>query len=218
MANDVSDNAPAHRRAELLCLLLRLLGLPIDSPVAVVNRVLSDLGSIARAAREAPVQLDQMLALGEEIAAIGRSVLDIAERLDEHAIAILELGARIDGRAGELIDLGTRIHALGDRVDARGEEVAIQAGAVVETATELIAVLPTLERALEMATPLEGAIDRFGRLVDRLPGGRRPEVASPPASLPHSTGQPPPGRPPRIPGGPARFAGTGELPGEYPDE
>jgi hypothetical protein len=30
-----------------------------------------------------------------------------------------------------------------------------------------------------MATPLEGAIDRFGRLVDRLPGGaarRRPDA------------------------------------------
>ncbi len=56
-----------------------------------------------------------------------------------------------------------------------------------ETGSELIAVLPTLERALEMATPLEGAIDRFGRLVDRLPGGtarrrvsRRPIRPRPP--------------------------------------
>ncbi|MBV8942247.1 MAG: hypothetical protein JO240_10980, partial [Solirubrobacterales bacterium] len=45
------------------------------------------------------------------------------------------------------------------------------AGRLAETGSELIAVLPALERAMEMASPLEGAIDRFGRLVDRLPGG-----------------------------------------------
>jgi hypothetical protein len=47
--------------------------------------------------------------------------------------------------------------------------------------------MPTLERALQMASPLEGAIDRFGRLVDRLPGGapRRPDAES--SSGPAST-------------------------------
>ena len=42
---------------------------------------------------------------------------------------------------------------------------------MAETGSELIGVLLAFERALQMATPLEGAIDRFGRLVDRLPGG-----------------------------------------------
>lgn len=187
--------------------MLRLLGLPLDSPQTIVTRVLSDLGAVARAAREAPGQLDRMLELGEEIAAIGRSVLEIAERLDERAAAILvlgarldaraeailELGARLDGRTTELIDLGVRMHDLGDRVDARGAEVAGQASAVVDTATELITVLPTLERALQLATPLEGAIDRFGRLVDRLPGGRRADPGAPPgpATRPDAGGAPP---------------------------
>ena len=35
-------------------------------------------------------------------------------------------------------------------------------------------MIPTLERAIALASPLEGAIDRFGRFVDRLPGGQRP--------------------------------------------
>jgi hypothetical protein len=178
--------------------LLHLLGLPIEPPHVIVNRVLSDLSAVARAAREAPAQLDQMLDLGQEIAAIGRSVLEIAERLDERAAAILvlgarldaraeailELGERLDGRTTALIELGTRMHDLGDRVDARGAEVAGQASAVVDTATELITVLPALERALQLATPLEGAIDRFGRLVDRLPGGRRPDAGATPAPAP----------------------------------
>jgi hypothetical protein len=218
---------------------LHVLGVQLDPPHAIVSRVLSDLGAIARAAREAPAQLDRMLELGEEIAAIGRAVLEIAERLDEHAVtmlvlgerldaraeailelgtrldaraeAILELGARLDGRTTELIELGTRMHALGDRVDARGAEVATQAGAVADTATELITVLPTIERALQLATPLEGAIDRFGRLVDRLPGGRRPDAGSSesvsrlePGSSPTATPDPDRPRPvrwPRSPGG-----------------
>jgi hypothetical protein len=109
--------------------------------------------------------------LGEEIASIGRGVLEIAERLDQRAEAIMVLGERLEARAGELLALGTNIRDLGERVDATGVEIVDRATRVVETGSELIGVLPALERALEMATPLEGAIDRFGRLVDRLPGG-----------------------------------------------
>lgn len=226
---------------------MRVLGLPIETPQAAVNRILSDLGAVARTARDAHVQLDRLLELGEEMAAIGRAVLEIAERLDARAASILDLGDRLDGRARaildlgerldaraeailtagaqldrrgaalielgerldgrgesivgqgdrldargtELVDLGIQMQALGDRVDARGAEVADQAAAVVETATELIAVLPTLERALQMATPLEGAIDRFGRLVDRLPGGRRPDAGAPQPPAPLPAGRPP---------------------------
>jgi hypothetical protein len=150
---------------------VRLLGLPIEPPRVVINRVRSDLAAVARAARAAPAQLDQILALGEEIAAIGQSVLEVAERLDRRAAAIMELGERLDGRTGELIELGQRMEDLGRGIDARGGEIVAGANLVADTGAELIAALPTLERAVEMATPLEGAIDRFGRLVDRLPGG-----------------------------------------------
>lgn len=138
---------------------MRILGLPIEPPQAVVNRVLSDLSAIARAARETPAQLQQLRELGQELVAIGESVLEIAERLDQRAAAIMELG---------------------ERIDVRGAEIVERAGQVTETGTELIAVLPALERAIEMATPLEGAIDRFGRLVDRLPGGGVRGRPSPP--------------------------------------
>jgi hypothetical protein len=150
---------------------VRLLGVPIEPPQAVVNRVLSDLGAVARAARSAPAQLDRVLELGEEMASIGRAVLEIAERLDRRAAAIMALGERLDSRAVELIELGAEMRELGQRIDVRGSEIVDGASRVVETGGELITVLPAFERALEMATPLEGAIDRFGRLVDRLPGG-----------------------------------------------
>jgi hypothetical protein len=170
---------------------MRVLGLPIESPQTVATRIASDIGSIARLARSAPAQLDRMLELGEEIADIGRGLLEIAERLDRRAEAVMDLGDRLDRRAGELLDMGGHMQSLGERVDARGAEIVDRAGRVVQTGSELIAVLPALERALDMATPLEGAIDRFGRFVDRLPGGQRPRSgaagteagAAPPADL-----------------------------------
>jgi hypothetical protein len=157
---------------------VRLLGLPIEPPQAIVNRILSDLSAVARAARTAPAQLDRVLELGEEIASTGRLVLEVAERLDQRAAAFLALGERLDSRAVELIELGASVRDLGERIDDRGAEIVDRATRVVDTGSELITALPAFERALEMATPLEGAIDRFGRLVDRLPGGaagrRRP--------------------------------------------
>jgi hypothetical protein len=158
---------------------MRVLGLPLESPQTVANRIASDVAALARLARAAPAQLDRMLELGEEIASIGRGLLEIAERLDRRAEAVMALGDRLDRRAGELIDLGGNMQLLGEQVDARGAEIVDRAAAVVQTGSELINVLPALERALDMATPLEGAIDRFGRFVDRLPGGgQRPQRPS----------------------------------------
>jgi hypothetical protein len=179
---------------------VRLLGLPIESPPAVLNRILSDVGAVARLARSAPAKLDRILELGEEMAIIGHAVLEIAERLDARAEAVMILGERLDRRAVELIELGENMRELGERVDFRGAEIVDRATRVAATGGELIGALPAFERALEMATPLEGAIDRFGRLVDRLPGGtprRRPGPAgpAPPTGEPLRRGPEPPADP-----------------------
>ena len=166
---------------------MRVLGLPIEPPQVVINRALADLGAIARLARAAPAKLDRILELGAQLTRIGRGVLEVTERLDRRAEAVLRMGESLDARAAELVALGSRMEALGERIDVRGAEIVEGATAVVETGDELIAVLPALERALEMASPLEGAIDRFGRLVDRLPGGARRRAGEPPG--------PPTGRP-----------------------
>jgi hypothetical protein len=141
----------------------------------------SDLAALERLVRTAPGQFDRALKLAEELVEIGRRVLTIAERLDRRAAAITELGERLDARATQLLDLGAEMRELGGRIDVRGAEIVDRASLVVESAGELIAVLPTLERALELATPLEGAIDRFGRLVDRFPGAGSGTRRRPPA-------------------------------------
>jgi hypothetical protein len=149
---------------------VRVLGIPVSSPYALAERTAADVAAFERLLRDAPRQIDRALRLAEELVEIGQRVLEIAERLDGRAETILKLGERLDRRAGELLVLGGEMRALGGQIDARGAEIVERATAVSTTATELIAVLPTLERAIDLATPLEGAIDRFGRLVDRFPG------------------------------------------------
>lgn len=162
-----------------------LPGLPLALPQAVLNRIAGDLNALARIARTAPRQLDRLLDLGEQLVAIGHEAVLIGERIDARAEQILTLGERIDARAqqilavGErldlrgtaLVELGEELRAAGEQIDARGAEIVDRAAHVARTGSELVNVIPTLERAIQMTTPLEGAIDRFGRLVDRLPGG-----------------------------------------------
>jgi hypothetical protein len=94
-----------------------------------------------------------------------------------------KLGKRVDKRGAEIVD--------------RGDEIVAGAASVAETGSELIGMLPALERAIEMASPLEGAIDRFGRLVDRLPGGQARRTSGPfEADATDLATEPRPGGPP----------------------
>lgn len=109
-----------------------------------------------------------MLSLGEEVVTLGYRLLELGERLDARGETVAALGERLDRRAQELLELGTELTLTGDRIDSRGGELAERVGDVARTGADLIATIPPLE----IATPLEGAIDRVGRLVDRLPGGQ----------------------------------------------
>ena len=159
---------------------MRVLGLPIYTPRAVVSRAISDITAIERLVRSLPDQLERGLAIGDELVEIGHQVLEVAERLDDRAVTFNDLGDRLDVRAGELLELGQSIRDLGDRIDDTGVEIVERAGQVVNTAAELITLLPAMERALDLASPLGGAIDRFGRMVDRFPGAPSPRRREPP--------------------------------------
>lgn len=103
-------------------------------------------------------RLDEAIGAVRSIDSRAEDVLGIAERM-------LELGERIDLRAEALL-------AVGDRVDVVANEAIIEARNVQLAAAQVAAALPLLQRALELAEPLEGAVERIGRIVDRVPGGR----------------------------------------------
>jgi len=101
---------------------------------------------------------------------------------------LLERLDAIDARMGEVIDLagdvrdgmesgisavreldhrGASVLTLAERLDAR-------AGEVLAAIDELDKLAPTAATLAASVEPLQGASERLGRIVDRLPGGRRP--------------------------------------------
>jgi hypothetical protein len=157
---------------------------PLLLPSRMALRALADLESIARAPGRLAERLDGLaeradrievtmvhgvdaavalerradaaLVLAEQALTRFDALLAAAERLDARAVAVLELGERVDARGAQVAEEGRLLREAAAEVALRGAQVA--------------EALPLLERAVTMAEPLEGAVERFGRIVDRLPG------------------------------------------------
>ena len=142
-------------------------------PPRLLMRALDDLHEIAVAARDIgprlgtlqdradsiEEQLGEAIEIARAIEARGREAIEMAERIDARALAILDLADRVDERASEIMAEAKIIQLTASEVALRGAQVAD--------------ALPLLQRALEIAEPLESTVERLGRLVDRLPGGVR---------------------------------------------
>jgi hypothetical protein len=166
---------------------------PVLLPFELTIRVLDDVHLLALSARDAT----KVMASLEHRAA----------RIEEQVDSLLSVARSIEQRADEVLSVGRAILEVGDRMDVLGRDVLIEgkviqdrAKEVADRAGDILAALPLLERALQMATPLEGAVERLGRVVDRLPGGnRKPAPAKPAAAKPASAsrGKKAPGPTPR---------------------
>jgi hypothetical protein len=149
-------------------------------------RALDDLHTLAVSAGEVTAtvrrleeradRIEQMLGdaldVGRRIEDMGEGVLTLGRRIDKRAQAILALGERIDARAEGVLAMGERMEGVGREIMAEGRDIRAAASEVADRGAEVAAALPLLQRAVEMAGPLEGAVERLGRMVDRLPGGR----------------------------------------------
>ncbi len=149
---------------------------PIELPLRLGSRVMRDLDAMADVARSVP----RAIALLESLDRRAGQVLELGERIDRRAEAMLELGQSLDRRADAILTLGGKIDERGAELGAIGSQMLTEAklvqeraAEVVAGANEMIAVLPSVRRAIEIGEPLEGAIERFARVVDRLPGGVR---------------------------------------------
>ena len=146
---------------------------PLLLPPRLLLRALDDLHQIAVAARDIgprlttlqdradsiEEQLGDAIVIAREIELRGREAIGMAERIDARAEAILDLADRVDERASEIMAEAKVIQLTAAEVAVRGAQVA--------------EALPLLQRALELAEPLDGTVKRLGRLVDRLPDGAR---------------------------------------------
>jgi hypothetical protein len=158
-------------------------------PPRLTVRALDDLHTIARAARDISValyqleqraeavgrQLDTAVSLIGRIESLGEQALAIGEQVDARAQALLKFGERIDARAAEMLGLFERVDEVATAVIDQGSAIETAAREVAARGAAVADALPPLQRALEIAEPLEGIVERLGRVVDLLPGGgRRP--------------------------------------------
>lgn len=158
---------------------------PLLLPPRLLFRALDDLHTLALAAARLERVEESLNARADAILAMGDRIDGRTEAIIEMGDRILELGVRMDDRAEAVIEMGAQIAALGERIaslgermDARSEAILEQGDAVIAAArevadrgAELAAALPVMQRAIEMAEPLEGVVERLGRVADRLPGG-----------------------------------------------
>jgi hypothetical protein len=138
---------------------MNALTLPFELPARVIRRAADDLGAIANIARELPARLDELDARIETMQAQLDRALTLGEAIESHGSSMVELGGRMEVHSEALLEIGARIAD-------RGGEIA--------------AALPSLERAVAIATPLEGTVERLGRALDRIPGGRPRPGENPP--------------------------------------
>lgn len=134
---------------------------PLDVlfPVRLTLRALDDLHKIALAS-------DRGLTILERLD-------DRAERIEELAERFMEVGERLDRRGGEMLEFGGAMEQLGRELSEQAKVMDEHAAQVEALGEQIVASIPTFEQAVTLVTPLEGAVERIGRAVDRLPGDRR---------------------------------------------
>lgn len=156
---------------------------PLLAPIELPARAVARAYEATRQAAETSRELVRVV--GEGVAALDRldrraaRFIEVAESIDSKAGAVLELGERIESSARGMLDVGARIEARGGEMSELGNEIVTQAslvqeraGEVVEQAGQLVAIFPTMKRAVEIVEPLEGTVDVLGRVADRLTGSR----------------------------------------------
>ncbi len=128
-------------------------------PPKLVLRALDDLHTIAVVAESLNGRLDRLEARAEEIQEQLGVAIDVAVAIERRGEEVIATVAKIEARVDDVIEQAALISERAQLVATTGAEVA--------------AALPLLQRAVELTEPLEGAVERLGRVVDRLPGGRR---------------------------------------------
>ncbi len=155
---------------------MSLITAPFEIPARLIQRTIDDVAAIATVARELPTRLDDLNARADRVQEQLDRALGLGETIADNSTAMVAMAERIESRGASMIELGERMIELGNAVMTQSNVIADTAKEVADRGAEVAAALPTLERAVSLATPLEGAVERLGRAIDRIPGGRpRPE-------------------------------------------
>lgn len=127
-------------------------------PSRLTLRTLDDLHTLATTAERAVDLLERLEAK--------------ADRIEGQLDRLTALGTRLEKGANDISALGTQFEHLGDALLAEARSTQAVGQEIAQRGAEIAAALPLLQRALDLGEPLEGAIERAARIVDRLPGGK----------------------------------------------
>ena len=134
---------------------MSLLTQPFELSARLIQRMVDDVSAIAAASRELPARMQELDERAARMQDQLDRALDLGEKIADNTAAMVAMAERVESRGQSMIDLGERMLTLGNAVTEQSESIA---------------------RALAIASPLEGTVERLGRALDRLPGGKqRPE-------------------------------------------
>lgn len=134
---------------------MSLLTQPFELSARLLQRVVDDVGAIAAASRELPARMQELDDRAARMQDQLDRALDLGEKIADNTAAMVAMAERVESRGESMVELGERMITLGNAVTEQSQSIA---------------------RALAIATPLEGTVERLGRALDRLPGGKqRPE-------------------------------------------
>jgi methyl-accepting chemotaxis protein len=103
----------------------------------------------------------------DDVVELRRSIQFIADNIAE----LTESAAGINRNAGEIAGEITTLTQAAQGIDTHAERLAGDAASIARA-------LPTVQRIAEIVDPLENTVVRLGRVVDRIPGGKRKEIRS----------------------------------------
>ena len=130
---------------------MSLLTQPFELSARLLQRVVDDVGAIAAASRELPARMQELDERAARMQDQLDRALDLGEKIADNTAAMVAMAERVESRGESMVELGERMITLGNAVTEQSQSIA---------------------RALAIATPLEGTVERLGRALDRLPGGR----------------------------------------------
>ena len=130
---------------------MSLLTQPFELSARLLQRVVDDVGAIAAASRELPARMQELDERAARMQDQLDRALDLGEKIAENTAAMVAMAERVESRGDSMVELGERMITLGNAVTEQSQSIA---------------------KALTIATPLEGTVERLGRALDRLPGGR----------------------------------------------
>jgi methyl-accepting chemotaxis protein len=138
---------------------------PLMSPFAALTWTRQAAEATGRRVGALIKLIDRADSALNDVVELRRSIQFIADNIAE----LTESAAGINRNAGEIAAEIVTLTQAAQGIDTHAERLSADAASIARA-------LPTVQRIAEIVDPLENTVVRLGRVVDRIPGGKRKEI------------------------------------------